>query len=204
MRLSPRIINWLVYVIGLQPGLWTFYLGVVDQLGADPVKVLEHTLGEWALRFLILTLLITPIRDLIGLNWIRYRRALGLLAFYYAAAHFATYLILDQSLDLAAVGADIVKRPFITVGMAALVILTTLAVTSNGYSIRKLGPNWRRLHRLIYLAAALGAVHFILAVKSWPPEPLVYAGIIAVLLLYRLLPKRRSRRRVVAQPNPRG
>ncbi|MGF7159601.1 sulfoxide reductase heme-binding subunit YedZ [Rhodoligotrophos appendicifer] len=204
MRLSPRIINWLVYVIGLQPGLWTFYLGVVDQLGADPVKVLEHTLGEWALRFLILTLLITPIRDLIGLNWIRYRRALGLLAFYYAAAHFATYLILDQSLDLAAVGADIVKRPFITVGMAALVILTTLAVTSNGYSIRKLGVNWRRLHRLIYLAAALGAVHFILAVKSWPPEPLVYAGIIAVLLLYRLLPKRRSRRRVVAQPNPRG
>jgi len=204
VRLSPRIINWLVYVIGLQPGLWTFYLGVVDQLGADPVKVLEHTLGEWALRFLILTLLITPIRDLIGLNWIRYRRALGLLAFYYAAAHFATYLILDQSLDLAAVGADIVKRPFITVGMAALVILTTLAVTSNGYSIRKLGPNWRRLHRLIYLAAALGAVHFILAVKSWPPEPLVYAGIIAVLLLYRLLPKRRSRRRVVAQPNPRG
>ncbi len=185
---SPRVINWLIYVLGVMPGLWTFSLGLTDQLGADPVKELEHTLGLWALRFLILTLTITPLRELTRVNWLRYRRALGLLAFYYAAFHFTTYLVLDQSLDLPAIGADILRRPYITIGMFALTLLIPLALTSNNASIRRLGRNWRKLHRLAYVATLAGAVHFLLAVKSWPPEPLIYAAIVGLLLGYRLLP----------------
>ncbi|SEQ92079.1 sulfoxide reductase heme-binding subunit YedZ [Faunimonas pinastri] len=188
---------WALYVVGFVPAVWTFYLGATDQLGADPVKSFEHSLGLWALRFLILTLCVTPLREITGMSLIRYRRALGLLAFYYAAMHLSTYLILDQGLDIAAVVADVLKRLFITIGMAAFVMLIPLAVTSNGYFIRRLGRNWGRLHKLIYLAAAAGAVHFVMSVKSWPTEPLVYAGIVAVLLTYRLLrplwrPKRRG------------
>jgi sulfoxide reductase heme-binding subunit YedZ len=115
-----------VYIVGLMPAVWTFYLGLTDQLGADPQNVLERTLGLWALRFLILTLAITPLRRLGGPNWIRYRRTLGLLAFYYAAMHLSVYLLLDKDLDLAAIWADIVKRPYITVGMLAFTILVPL------------------------------------------------------------------------------
>ena len=133
-----------IYIVGLQPALWTFYLGVVDQLGADPQKTLERTLGLWALRFLILCLAITPLRRLGGPNLVRYRRALGLLAFYYAAMHLSVYMLLDQGLDLAAIWADIIKRPYITVGMLAFAILVPLAVTSNAPMIRRLGAGaWR-------------------------------------------------------------
>ncbi|WP_137387856.1 protein-methionine-sulfoxide reductase heme-binding subunit MsrQ [Rhodoligotrophos defluvii] len=201
--LSPRAINWLIYVVGFMPGLWTFYLGAMDQLGADPVKVLEHTLGLWTLRFLILTLAVTPLRELTRINLLRYRRALGLLAFYYATFHFTTYLVLDQALDLNGIVADILKRPYITIGMFALLMLVPLAITSNNASIRRLGPNWRRLHRLVYVAAAAGAVHFIMAVKSWPAEPLIYAGIVAALLGYRLLP-RSLRRPWLSRARPRA
>ena len=111
----------------------------------------------------------------------------GLLAFYYASLHLTVYLLLDQGLDLAAIWADIVKRPYITVGMFAFVILVPLAVTSNNAMIRRLGgAAWQRLHRLVYVAAAAAAIHFVMVVKAWPPEPLIYAGIVAVLLLFRL------------------
>ena len=112
---------------------------------------------------------------------------IGLLAFYYASLHLTVYLVLDQGLDLAAIWADIVKRPYITVGMFAFVILVPLAVTSNNAMIRRLGGGaWQRLHRLVYVAAAAAAIHFVMVVKAWPPEPLIYAGIVAVLLLFRL------------------
>ena len=177
-----------IYIVGLMPAVWTFYLGVMDELGADPQNVLERTLGLWALRFLILTLAITPLRRLGGPNWIRYRRTLGLLAFYYAAMHLSVYLVLDQGLDFAAIWADIVKRPYITVGMLAFTILVPLAVTSNNASIRRLGGSaWARLHKLVYVAAAAAALHFIMLVKVWAVEPLVYAAIVAVLLAYRLV-----------------
>jgi methionine sulfoxide reductase heme-binding subunit len=144
-------------------------------------------LGEWAFRFLIATLAVTPLRQLFSLNLLRYRRVIGLLSFYYAVLHLVTYTVLDQGLDLAAIGADIVKRPYITIGMATFVILVPLALTSNNLSIRRMGGQaWARLHRLVYLAAIGAALHFILVVKSWPPEPLVYAAIVAVLLGYRL------------------
>jgi sulfoxide reductase heme-binding subunit YedZ len=175
-----------IYLAGMMPAVWTFYLGLMDQLGADPQKTLERTLGLWALRFLILALAITPLRRLGGPNLIRYRRAIGLLAFYYALLHLSVYTVLDQGLDLGAIWADIVKRPYITVGMLAFAILVPLAVTSNAPMIRRLGQRWQKLHRWVYLAAAAAALHFIMLVKSWPAEPLIYAALVAVLLGFRL------------------
>lgn len=198
----PQVPKILVYIIGFIPAVWYFYAGITDQLGADPMRTLEQALGLWALRFLVATLTITPLRQLFNINLLRYRRAIGLLAFYYACLHLLTYLVLDQGLDIAAITADIIKRPYITIGMATFVILVPLAVTSNNTSIRRLGGQaWARLHRLVYPAAIGAALHFILVVKSWPLEPLVYAAIVAVLLGYRLvrsLAKRASPRRRLA------
>jgi sulfoxide reductase heme-binding subunit YedZ len=192
--LGSEPIRRAIYIVGMIPAVWTFYLGIVDQLGADPQKTLERTLGLWALRYLIVGLAITPLRRLGGPNLVRYRRAVGLLAFYYAALHLTVYTLLDQGLDLAAIWADIVKRPYITVGMAAFIVLVPLAVTSNAPMIRRLGgAAWQRLHRLVYLAAAAGALHFIMLVKSWPAEPVIYAGLVAALLLYRLAAKVQKR-----------
>jgi len=176
-----------IYIVGMLPAIWYFYLGIADQLGADPQKTLERLLGLWALRFLILALGITPLRRLGGPNLIRYRRALGLLAFYYAALHLTVYTVLDQGLDFAAIWADIVKRPYITVGMLAFTILVPLAITSNNSMIRRLGgAAWQRLHRLVYIATAAAAIHFLMLVKSWTFEPLFYATLVTVLLVFRL------------------
>lgn len=183
-----------VYLVGIAPAVWTFYLGATDQLGADPLNVLERSLGLWSLRFLILGLAITPLRRLANINLLRYRRALGLLAFAYAALHVLVYVWLDQSLDVSAILRDILKRPYITVGLLAFLILIPLAVTSNAASIKRLGPLWQKLHRWVYLAGAAGAVHFIMLVKAWPPEPLIYAAIVALLLLARLLTRRKPGR----------
>jgi sulfoxide reductase heme-binding subunit YedZ len=184
----PQVPKIAIYLVGFIPAIWLFYAGITDQLGADPMRYLEQGLGLWALRFLIATLTITPLRQLFNINLLRYRRALGLLAFYYAALHLTTYLVLDQGLDVSAIIADIVKRPYITIGMATFVILVPLALTSNNASIRRMGGQaWAKLHRLVYLAAIGAALHFLLVVKSWPPEPLVYASIVAVLLGYRLI-----------------
>jgi sulfoxide reductase heme-binding subunit YedZ len=177
-----------IYIVGMVPAVWYFYLGLTDQLGADPQNVLERTLGLWALRFLIVALAISPLRRLGGPNLIRYRRAIGLLAFYYASLHLTVYMVLDQGLDLSAIIADIIKRPYITVGMLAFLILVPLAVTSNNAMIRRLnGGAWQRLHRWVYVATAAAAIHFIMLVKAWPPEPLIYAAIVAILLLFRLV-----------------
>ncbi|MBX9588708.1 MAG: protein-methionine-sulfoxide reductase heme-binding subunit MsrQ [Hyphomonadaceae bacterium] len=187
LLLGQDPIRRVIYIAGILPAVWYFHLGITDQLGADPQNTLERLLGLWALRFLILTLAITPLRRLGGPNLLRYRRAVGLLAFYYATLHLTVYLVLDQGLDLAAIWADIVKRPYITVGMLAFTLLVPLAVTSNTAMIHRLGgAAWQRLHRLVYVAAAAGAIHFIMLVKAWPPEPLIYAGIVALLLLVRL------------------
>jgi len=188
-----------IYIVGMVPAVWYFYAGINDRLGADPLNVLERALGLWALRFLVASLAITPLRRLGGPNLIRYRRAIGLLAFYYAALHLTTYLVLDQGLDWAAIWADIVKRPYITVGMLAFTLLVPLAVTSNGPSIRRLGARWNKLHRLVYIAAAAGALHFIMLVKVWPLEPLIYLTLVAGLLLFRF--QAYARKRWGAQPD---
>jgi sulfoxide reductase heme-binding subunit YedZ len=184
----PSIPPWLLYAVGLAPAVWYFYFGVTDQLGADPLKTLERLLGEWALRFLIAALAITPLRQSFGINLLRYRRQLGLLAFYYAVLHLTTYLVLDQGLDFGAIAVDIAKRWYITIGMASFALLVPLAITSNNVSIRRLGGRaWRRLHRIVYIAVALAALHFIMVVKSWPSRPLVYASIVLALLGYRIV-----------------
>lgn len=176
-----------LYAIGFVPAAWTFYLGVIDRLGPEPIKALEHALGLWSLRFLIASLCVTPLRDLVGLRLVVHRRMLGLLAFYYAALHLLTWLVLDQGFAWDAIIKDIIKRPYITIGMVAFIILVPLAVTSNATMIKRLGAaTWQRLHRWVYLAAALAALHFVMVVKAWPPEPLIYAGIVALLLLYRV------------------
>ncbi|MBP1844562.1 sulfoxide reductase heme-binding subunit YedZ [Rhizobium petrolearium] len=178
---------WALYGIGLCPALWYFYLAATGGLGFNPVKEFEHLLGIWALRFIIATLAITPLRDLLGINWVRYRRALGLLAFYYVLMHFTVYALLDLRLDLGAVGGDIAKRPYITIGFACLLLLIPLAVTSNNWSIRKLQQGWNRLHKLIYLIAAGGAFHYVLAVKSVTFVPFIHVALIALLIAYRPL-----------------
>ena len=187
LALGADPVRRAIYIVGMVPAVWYFCLGLTAQLGADPQNTLERTLGEWALRFLIACLAITPLRRLGGPNLVRYRRAVGLLAFYYATLHLSVYLLLDQGLDLAAIWADIVKRPYITVGMLAFATLVPLAATSNGPMIRRLGGvRWQWLHRLVYLAAAAAALHFIMLVKVWLGEPLIYAALVAILLLFRL------------------
>ncbi len=185
-----------LYILGMTPAVLYFYWGLTDQLGADPQNVLERALGLWALRFLIASLAVTPLRQLGGPSLVRYRRALGLLAFYYAALHLGVYMLIDKGLDIPSIIADIVKRPYITVGMLAFVVLVPLAATSNAPMIRRLGARWRKLHRLAYLAAAAAALHFIMLVKVWPLEPLIYAALVAALLLFRLAYASRPRTRV--------
>lgn len=192
-----RPANTMIYLAGMAPAVWTFYLGVIDELGADPMRTLEQTLGLWALRFLVVTLTITPLRDLAGVNLLRYRRAVGLLSFFYALMHLSTYLVLDQGLDLHAIASDILKRPYITIGMLSFAILVPLAITSNNTMIRRLGgTGWAKLHRWVYLAAAAAAVHYLLVVKSWPISPVVYAAIVGLLLAYRVVKRLRPRKRI--------
>lgn len=184
--------SWALYTIGLMPGVWTFYLGLNDQLGADPLKTLERTLGLWALRFLIFGLAITPLRRVGGPNLVRYRRTVGLLAFFYALFHVVVYVVLDQGLDVSAIVADIVKRPYITIGMVAFVILVPLAITSNAAMIRRIGgAAWQRLHRWVYLAAVAGVLHFIMLLKTVTAEAAFYAAMVALLLLFRAVDRTR-------------
>lgn len=195
---------WALYAVGLLPAAWTFYLGATDQLGADPVKTFELFLGLWTIRFLMLTLAVSPARDLLGWNYLRYRRALGLLTFYYALMHFTVYMVLDQAMDLSAVVDDVLKRPFIMFGMAGLALLVPLAVTSNNFSIRKMGMKWIWLHKLIYIIAAAGALHFALSTKILDLEQYIYVGLIILMILYRSWrPIAKSRKRA-AQGRQRG
>ncbi|ATQ68459.1 MULTISPECIES: protein-methionine-sulfoxide reductase heme-binding subunit MsrQ [Methylosinus] len=198
MGVPLQIRKLAVYVVGLAPAVALFWLGVDNQLGPEPIKELEQELGQWALRFLLAALAVTPLRRFVGVDLMRYRRALGLLAFYYAFLHLAAYVALDHGFDWAAVWADIVKRPYVTVGMASFAILLPLALTSNAAAIRRMGGKaWAKLHRLVYVAALAAAAHFVLIVKSWPAEPLIYAGLTVALLLSRLAPVR-SRRGTLA------
>lgn len=185
-RYKPASI-WALYAIGLLPGLYAFYLGVFGGLGADPVRAFEHLLGLWALRFLCLGLAVTPLRDLLGYNLISYRRALGLLAFYYVLAHFAVYLTLDRGMILSSIAGDLLKRPYIMLGMAGLLMLIPLAATSNRWSIRRLGQTWNRLHKLVYAIAAVAVLHYALSLKAVTAEPAFYIAVVTVLLGYRLV-----------------
>ncbi len=179
-------------------------------LGTDPVKAGEHALGEWTLRLLFATLCITPLRHHTGWNWLaKHRRTLGLFAFGYVCLHFLTWLLLDVQLWVseyvgwADIWTDLTKRPYITIGMAALLLMVPLAVTSTKAMIARLGRRWRPLHRLVYLVTVLGVIHFFMAVKKDVTEPLVYALIAALLLGWRVWRARRTREAVPPAGHPR-
>jgi len=166
-------------------------------LGADPVKVMLHTCGRWTLNFLMITLCMTPLKDLThSVVWLRFRRMFGLFAFFYVLLHFSVYLLLDQSGKLGSLWQDIVKRPYITIGMLGLLLLIPLAVTSTAKAQRRLRKRWTQLHRLIYVIAILGVWHFWWQVKKDIREPLLYVCGLTILLGYRLWKQRRSAARV--------
>ncbi len=180
--------TWVVYIIGLSPAMHLFAAAFADRLGPDPLKVLENGLGEWALRFLIVGLCITPVMRFARISLIRYRRSIGLVAFAYVLMHLSVYMALDKQLDMPSILADIIKRPYITIGMTAFILLIPLAATSNNWSIRRMGSkSWQKLHKLVYLAAILGAVHYLMLVKAWPLEPIIYFVIIIALVALRLV-----------------
>jgi sulfoxide reductase heme-binding subunit YedZ len=182
---ARRVPTWVLYIVGAVPPIWLFIAGLTGGLGVDPVKAMEHQMGEWALWLLIAGLCITPLRRFAGINLLRFRRAIGLLAFFYIVGHLLVWLVLDVQI-LSQIWRDILKRPYITIGMGAFVLLIPLAVTSNNFSIRKMGARWRQLHKLVYLAAVLGAVHFVMLVKGFQYEPLIYLGVVLALLALRL------------------
>ncbi|MAK59550.1 MAG: protein-methionine-sulfoxide reductase heme-binding subunit MsrQ [Ponticaulis sp.] len=184
-QLKRQLPVWGLYIIGFIPAIWGFYLGATDQMGTDPVKAFEHYLGFWAIRFLLLTLVITPLRELFRINLIRYRRALGLLTFWYVLFHFIVYLTLDQALRMPEIISDITKRPFIIFGMLALILLIPLALTSFNWAIRKLRKNWKRLHGLVYTVAILGMIHMIMGTKVLSAEQMLYVALFVLLLGYR-------------------
>jgi sulfoxide reductase heme-binding subunit YedZ len=158
-----------------------------DGLGANPIEEITHRTGEWALRFLVVTLAITPLRRLTGRNGlISHRRTFGLLAFLYATLHLSTFVVLDHYFDWQRIVADVGKRRFVTAGFAAFLCMVPLAITSTRGWIRRLGKSWTRLHRLVYAAAILAVVHFYWLVKSNVKEPLTYAAIVALLLASRM------------------
>lgn len=192
--LGRRLPRWPVYAAGALPAAWLAFRLFTGGLGADPVKVVEHELGEWGLVFLIATLSVTPLRRVAGINLMKHRRALGLLAFFYVLLHLLTWVLLDMQLLWAEMLKDIYKRPYITVGMAGFAAMVPLAVTANNRAIRRMGASaWQRLHRLAYLAAAAGAIHYLLLVKTVTFAPAAYAGAVFGLLALRAGWNRRLR-----------
>jgi methionine sulfoxide reductase heme-binding subunit len=186
--LTRRVLKPIVFITALLPTAWLVWAAFTNHLGANPAETLQLQTGRWALRLLLATLTVTPLRRLTGWNdIIRFRRMLGLFAFYYASLHFLTYLVLDQYFDWSGIVRDIAKRPFITAGFAAFVLMTPLALTSTKGWIRRLGRRWQTLHRLIYASAICAAVHFIWKVKVVVGDPVLYAAILAVLLGFRVL-----------------
>lgn len=189
-----RLVRVLVFLLALSPALATAVFAVTDALGhtsalgANPIDAITDTTGIWALRFVLMTLAITPIRRLTGWNGvIRFRRMIGLFAFFYATLHFLTWLVLDQFFGWEFILADIAKRPYITVGFTAFVLMVPLAVTSTAGWIRRLGGRWwNRLHRLVYATGVFGVIHFLWLVKVVELEQMVYATILGLLLGVRV------------------
>ena len=184
------MIRWIkipVFLVCLVPLGLLAWKGFHGMLGANPIEVITHATGDWTMRFLLITLAVTPLRKLLGTpSLIRFRRMFGLYAFFYGCLHFMTWLWLDKFFDWHEMWADILKRRFITVGMLGLLLLLPLAITSTAGWIRRLGgKNWQRLHRLIYVTAICGVIHYIWLVKADLRKPLQYAAILGVLLLYR-------------------
>ena len=187
----PMKIRWgkvAVFVLCLIPLAFLIWKAMNGLLGADPVAVITHATGDWTIRFLLITLAVTPVRKLTRQYWlIRYRRMLGLFAFFYGCLHLLTWIVVDKFFDFPEMLADIAKRRFITVGMLAFVLMIPLALTSTQKAIRRMGKRWVKLHRLIYFSAIAGVIHYWWLVKADITLPRMYALILAGLLLYRIV-----------------
>ena len=201
--LTTRWAKALMFALCLAPLALLGLRGLNQKLGANPIEFITHATGEWTLRLLLITLTITPLRKLAGLpELIRFRRMVGLFAFFYGSLHLTTYLWLDKFFDWQEILKDVAKRRFITVGFLAFVLMLPLAATSTAASIRWLGgARWRRLHQLVYVSAVAGVIHYYWLVKSDIRGPLFYAAIAAVLLAYRLVVKLRGLTPVI-RPQP--
>ncbi len=192
MRWQPRTnqlraIRAGVFVLCLAPFARLVYGAFTNGLGANPIEAITRSTGWWTLFLLMATLAVTPLRRLSGANWLlRLRRMLGLYAFFYACSHFLTFIWFDHWFDFGEIVKDVIKRPFVTVGFAAFVLLLPLAFTSTNAMVRRLGRNWQRLHRLVYAVAVLGVVHFWWLVKRDLTEPVLFAAVLVVLLGVRL------------------
>lgn len=187
MKNTAQKLKPFIFVASILPLAWLVFAVFTDNLGANPIEAITRSLGDWSLRFLLLTLLATPLRRVTGWSWpIAYRRMLGLYAFFYATLHLTSYIVLDQFFYWSDIWADIIKRPFITVGMISFLLLIPLAATSNRYSFRHLGKNWQRLHRLVYLITAGGILHFFMMQKVSDIESVTYLFIFVLLMLARL------------------
>lgn len=197
-----RILQAGLFALALLPLARLIWLGLQDRLGANPIEFITRSSGDWTLYFLCITLAVTPLRRLSGLNWlVRLRRMLGLFAFFYACLHFTSFIWFDHFFDLQAIWKDILKRPFITVGFSAFVLLIPLAVTSNKAMLRRMGRHWQSLHRLIYVIAILGILHFwwMRAGKNNFAQPILMGSIVALLLGFRLAYWYRFQRKQVAR-----
>jgi len=184
-----RLYKPVIFFICLVPLILLFRNFYLDQLGANPFEVLTRNTGEWTLRFILITLAMTPLRQLSGSAWpLKLRRMLGLFSFFYVCVHLSTYLWLDHFFDWDEIITDIIKRPYITIGMLAFILLIPLAITSNKVMMRRLGKHWKSLHKLVYLISVLGVLHFLLLVKADLLEPLIYASILFLLLTLRWKP----------------
>lgn len=193
-----RVLKPIAFAAALLPFAWLVWKASQGALGVNPQEYCNRYLGDWALRFLLIALAVTPLRDITGqLQLVRFRRMLGLFAFFYVVLHIGSYVVLDQFFDWAAIWKDILKRNYITVGMVGVVILTALAVTSTKGMVKRMGGrNWQRLHRLVYVAGVAGVVHFYMMVKADIREPVFYGAILAFLLgwrAYRTWEKKRAR-----------
>lgn len=205
---ATRWIKPIVFLACLLPLARLGWKGYSGNLGANPIEVTTHSTGDWILIFLMVTLAVTPLRKLTGQLWlIRFRRMFGLFAFFYACLHFLTYIWLDKFFDLHEMLTDIAKRRFITVGLTGFLLLIPLAITSTSGWIRRLGGRrWNLLHRLIYLSATAGVIHYLWLVKADIRKPLRYAAILTVLLGYRLIVWARAKfkaRKPATLPRPR-
>ena len=176
---------WSVYLLLMVPSVYYFYLAATGMLSVEPIKALEHKLGEFGLQLIVFGLAVTPLRRHLGLNLMRFRRVIGVMSYFYITVHLLVWLVLDVQV-LSMIWQDIVKRPYISIGMLAFVAMTPLALSSNNYAVRKLGRVWQKLHKLVYGIAVLGAVHFIMLVKGFQLEPFIYLTIILSLLALRI------------------
>ena len=186
-QINQKYLKIVIFILALTPIFFIIFQIITNQLGPEPVKEIIHHTGKWTLYFIVITLAMTPLKKITKLNiWMNYRRMFGLFIFFYASMHLMTYVGLDYRFDLASIGDDIIKTKYIFIGFSAWLLLIPLAITSNKRMIKVLKDKWKKLHRLIYLISLFGAIHYLWLVKRDLTEPLIFLGIIIILLLTRL------------------